>query len=438
VTADVTGQDFTSTVDNTAELTINANHGTVTRDPDQPSYTFGTPVTLTPVPDVGYVFADWTGDVPPGHGTDNPLQITMDQDRTITAKFVSANVVAFDHFNRADETPLVVGGNWAQPFNAGNVQLVNNQVAGASGEALYYWQGPGAFDNARQYARASVVQASGEAGLLLLGGNNQALIAAWSEGTVYIYWYMGGVHQGNLATAPSTLQAGDVIELQLDAGTVYARVNGNLVASIANTTTLVAGQPGFETYLTGGVLDDWEAGTAPAPATIDILASAGAGGTITPSGTVSVAFGGTQAFSLTPDSGFLLDSLYVDGVSVTPASPYTFTNAIANHTIHATFAAVTGVGAGPVTAFALSPMSPNPVRGSTRFQFALPSGAPVHIGLHDVQGRELQVLADGAFPAGRHALAWSNAGASRLHPGLYFVRMTVPGRTMVRRLVLAN
>jgi hypothetical protein len=97
---------------------------------------------------------------------------------------------------------------------------------------------------------------------------------------------------------------------------------------------------------------------------------------------------------------------------------------------------IAGVGDGPVTAFALSPMSPNPVRGSTRFQFALPSRASVHIGLHDVQGREVQVLADGAFPAGRHAVAWSNAGASRLSPGLYFVRMAVPGRTMVQRLVL--
>jgi hypothetical protein len=67
---------------------------------------------LTPVPDADYNFASWSGDVPVGHETDNPLQVTMDQDRIITANFVAARVVAADYFNRADETPLLVGGNW--------------------------------------------------------------------------------------------------------------------------------------------------------------------------------------------------------------------------------------------------------------------------------------------------------------------------------------
>ena len=61
-----------------------------------------------------------------------------------------------------------------------------------------------------------------------------------------------------------------------------------------------------------------------------------------------------------------------------------------------------GVDDGPVTEFALSPVWPNPVRGSTRFQFALPQEARVHLSVHDVQGRELLVLADGSYPAGRH------------------------------------
>jgi hypothetical protein len=54
----------------------------------------------------------------------------------------------------------------------------------------------------------------------------------------------------------------------------------------------------------------------------------------------------------------------------------------------------------------------------------MPREANVHLGVHDVQGRELLVLADGAFPAGRHSVDWSGV-ASRLDPGLYFVRFTV-------------
>jgi hypothetical protein len=95
-----------------------------------------------------------------------------------------------------------------------------------------------------------------------------------------------------------------------------------------------------------------------------------------------------------------------------------------------------GVDDGPVTEFALAAVWPNPVHRSTRFQFALPRDADIHLSLHDVQGRELSVLADGAFPAGRHSVDWSSS-AARLDPGLYFVRFAVPGgKTIVRRFVL--
>jgi hypothetical protein len=95
-----------------------------------------------------------------------------------------------------------------------------------------------------------------------------------------------------------------------------------------------------------------------------------------------------------------------------------------------------GVNDGPVTEFALSPVWPNPVRRSTRFQFALPRDAGVHLGLHDVQGRELVVLAEGQFPAGRHVVDWSSLAGARLEPGLYFLRFSAAGHTVVRRFVL--
>ncbi len=95
----------------------------------------------------------------------------------------------------------------------------------------------------------------------------------------------------------------------------------------------------------------------------------------------------------------------------------------------------TGVLDGPVTEFALAPVWPNPVRAAMRFLFALPRDANVHLGVHDVQGRELLVLADGTFPAGRHSVDGSSLARTHLDPGLYFVRLVVPGRTIVRRFV---
>ncbi len=61
--------------------------GTVQVDPNQPTYTYGTLVTLTAEPGPGIEFVGWDGDVPGGIATDNPLQITMDGDKDIQAFF---------------------------------------------------------------------------------------------------------------------------------------------------------------------------------------------------------------------------------------------------------------------------------------------------------------------------------------------------------------
>jgi len=69
-----------------------------------------------------------------------------------------------------------------------------------------------------------------------------------------------------------------------------------------------------------------------------ITATAGANGSITPSGPVTVNYGDNQSFTITPDGGYNILDVTVDGGSVGPVASYTFTNVTANHTIHATFA----------------------------------------------------------------------------------------------------
>jgi hypothetical protein len=73
---------------NTYTLTVNAAHGSVGKNPDQPSYNHGTSVQLTPNADLGYHFGSWSGDIPTGDESDNPLTVTMIQNRTITAAFI--------------------------------------------------------------------------------------------------------------------------------------------------------------------------------------------------------------------------------------------------------------------------------------------------------------------------------------------------------------
>ena len=68
-----------------------------------------------------------------------------------------------------------------------------------------------------------------------------------------------------------------------------------------------------------------------------ITATAGANGSISPSGKVEVVEGADQAFSITANEGYEIESLKVDGAAVNTATSYIFTNVRAAHTIEATF-----------------------------------------------------------------------------------------------------
>jgi len=71
--------------------------------------------------------------------------------------------------------------------------------------------------------------------------------------------------------------------------------------------------------------------------TYTIVSSAGDGGSISPSGSITVNSGADQTFTITPNTGYKIKDVLVDGISVGAVSTYTFTNVTADHTIEAVF-----------------------------------------------------------------------------------------------------
>ncbi len=71
--------------------------------------------------------------------------------------------------------------------------------------------------------------------------------------------------------------------------------------------------------------------------TFTITATAGSNGSISPSGSTTVNYGASQTFTITPNTGYHVTDVLVDGVSVGAVTSYTFKNVAANHTISATF-----------------------------------------------------------------------------------------------------
>ena len=99
---------------------------------------------------------------------------------------------------------------------------------------------------------------------------------------------------------------------------------------------------------------------------ITITSSAGPHGDITPSGSVSVDYGASQDFTITPDANYHVADVLVDSASVGKVPSYTFTNVTVNHTIAASFAINThttpsGGGGGSIPPEPTPAPTPTPV-----------------------------------------------------------------------------
>ncbi len=92
---------------------------------------------------------------------------------------------------------------------------------------------------------------------------------------------------------------------------------------------------------------------------------------------------------------------------------------------------------GAVTEFALSPVRPNPSRGTVHVDYALPRAARVRLDVIDLAGRHVLSLVDAWREPGRYTTSWSSRD-TRIAAGLYFVRFEAPGRTFVRRFAFVH
>jgi hypothetical protein len=195
-------------------LTISTTPGGTTDPaPGGHSYVSGTPVDVDAIPNTGYVFSHWTGDVPSGHKTDNPLIITMNSNKSITAYFLYNGAVSdyyiFDghDFNGNGSSDVSVfrpsTGRWY-------IKGVGSYVWGTTGDIPVNgdYNGDGTTDaavwrssNGRWYIKGLTGAIWGTAGDIPVPGNyngdvnGTTDIAVWrpSNGRWYIKGFAGSV-----------------------------------------------------------------------------------------------------------------------------------------------------------------------------------------------------------------------------------------------------
>ncbi len=141
-------------------------------------------------------------------------------------------------------------------------------------------------------------------------------------------------------------------------------------------------------------------GTTTVPISHTITAAAGGNGDITPAGSLTVTDGGQQSFTITPDSGYRIADVSVDGRSKGAISAYTFSNVTGDHTIAASFAAATHT----ITASAgangmISPAGSVSVAFGDDRTFVIAPDAGYHVADVTVDGVAKGALASYTFPA---------------------------------------
>ena len=201
-------------------------NGSVTLDPAGGTYCTGTTVTLTPVPDSGYVFDSWSG-TNAGNIVDTGgiYTILMNADKAVTANFAvslwptvdgaastgtgapTASSVSFSHTAGTGASRLMlVGVSW----NCGNTDRTITSVTftpgGGSATALaevrtqqYYWTGSPSTDNYRYTAIYSLLNppsgAAGTIDIVFSGAVSNGIIAGAAN--------FAGVNQANPLGTPA-------------------------------------------------------------------------------------------------------------------------------------------------------------------------------------------------------------------------------------------
>jgi len=221
--------------------------------------------------------------------------------------------------------------------------------------------------------------------------------------------------------ADNTTAAADHVET-LAEGATYSVASPAIAGYTADQATVAGTMPAQDVEVTVRY-------TASSSTTYTIIATAGANGTITPSDIVYVPEGANQTFRITPNSGYRIATVMVDGVNAMDDvvdNLYTFYNVRADHSIDVTFTNSDAVD--EYTAGSLS-VYPNPNNGMFSIDFANINGEATYQ-LIDARGAIVETRDINVMNGDTMNFSYE------LRPGAYFVRVITADRVYVEQIVV--
>jgi hypothetical protein len=189
---------------------------------------------------------------------------------------------------------------------------------------------------------ASNTGGSRAAGVTIAGKTFMVTQAAGESSCTYSISPTSGSFSGSGGTATVNVTAPQGCAWNASSGVSWVTItsggsgtgNGTVALSVASNT---GGSRTTGVTIAGKTFTVTQAAGAATVSDYTITASAESGGSVSPSGSVSVKAGASQTFRIKAGPRYRISSIIVDGTSVGAVSSYTFRNVNANHTIHATF-----------------------------------------------------------------------------------------------------
>jgi hypothetical protein len=86
--------------------------------------------------------------------------------------------------------------------------------------------------------------------------------------------------------------------------------------------------------------------------------------------------------------------------------------------------------------FALLQNYPNPFNGGTVIIFSIPDAADVSLILYDITGKEIKILASENLSAGQHQFSLGTKDFEKLTSGVYLYKLSTPGFSAVRKMIV--
>ena len=295
----------------TYAVTLNTNGGTIADGKDVTGYTYGVGATLpTDVTRTGYTFKGWydneglTGDPVTAIGNTE----TGNKEYWAKWEINQYTITVKPENGKAD---ITITQDYGTPITAPTLTREGYQFNG--------WD--------KTFPTT-------------MPAENLTITAQWTVNQYTItYDLAGGTAEGNLDTY--TIETGAfTLKNPTKSGYTFTGWSGTGLDGEDNlTVTIQKGSTGNRSYTAHW---RYNGGGSSGYSYYTIKATAGTGGSISPSGSISVREGRDQTFTITPDKGYAVANVKIDGKSIGAVKSYTFENVRRTHTIEVIFMKANG------------------------------------------------------------------------------------------------